>query len=89
MSSTKVKTTYEEMGSHGSSKVRTLYCNHHSGSDTFTYYDEDGDVMGMAFQEWSRGKDLWDAMKRLYYPFKEKWHGELLDGVEYYINIGD
>ena len=37
----------------------------------------------MAFCEWSTGKDLWDAMVRLWSPFKDKWHGELKEGVEY------
>ena len=38
----------------------------------------------MCFGEWESGNDLWDAMNRLWFPFKDKWFGELKDGVEYY-----
>jgi hypothetical protein len=52
-----------------------------------TFYDERGEVMSMVFCEWSTDNDLWDAMNRLWFPFKEKWHGELKDNVEYYTEI--
>jgi len=28
-------------------------------------------------------------MNRLWFPFKDRWHGELKDGVEFFTNIGD
>jgi len=84
MSATGVKTTYEEMGDYGASETKTLYCKHHQGSDTVTFYNEDGSVADMAFQEWSSGKDKWDAMQKLWMPFKDEWEGELIDGVERY-----
>ncbi|KKK54268.1 hypothetical protein LCGC14_3086470, partial [marine sediment metagenome] len=60
-------------------QIPTLFGN--SGSAVF---DKDGDVVSMAFHLWSLGNDLWDAMNRLSFPFKDEWGGELLDGVEYY-----
>jgi hypothetical protein len=38
----------------------------------------------MCFGEWVTGDDLWDAMERLWFPFKDKWGEELKDKVEYY-----
>lgn len=38
----------------------------------------------MVFEEWSNGNDLWDAMNRLWFPYKGKWGEELKDNVEYY-----
>ncbi len=87
MSGIRVKTTYEVMGMYGSTDTETLYCYHNMSCDCVTFYNSKGDVQDMAFHEWSSGKDLWDAMQRLWFPFKDKWNGELLDGVEYYINI--
>ena len=83
MSSTRVKTAYEVMGAYGSTETKELYCFHHHGSDTVTFFDENGQVEDMGFHLWSPGNDKWDAMQRLWFPFKDKWHGELLDGVEY------
>ena len=80
MSSIRVKTAYEVMGDYGSTEVKELYCMHHSNGVTF--FDEGGPV-NMSFQRWSPGNDKWDAMQRLWFPFKDKWYGELLDGVEY------
>jgi hypothetical protein len=37
----------------------------------------------MSFGEWSSGNNLWEAMNRLWFPFKDKWGEELLDDVEY------
>ena len=84
MSTTRVKTTYEVMGDYATADTRHLYCDHHHGSDTVTFYDEDGSVSKMAFEEFSAGKDKWDAIQKLWFPFKGKWGEELLDGVEYY-----
>lgn len=84
MGKTRVKTTYHTMGSYGSTEVKTLYCFHNHSSDYTTFYEEDGSVATMCFEDWSNGRDLWDAMQLLWSPFKDKWYGELLDGVEYY-----
>lgn len=84
MSSTKVMTIFHEMGGYGSTEVHKLYCEHHHGSDTVTFFEEDGSVATMAFMDWSSGMDKWDAMNKLWFPFKDEWGGELLDDVEYY-----
>jgi len=86
MSSTKVKTTYNVQGSYGSTETRILYCHHHNSTDNVIFYDENGDIAIMFFNEWITGNDLWDAMNRLWYPYKGKWgQSELKDNVEYYI----
>lgn len=84
MSHTRVKTTYSEMGAYGSTKTVELYCHHNHGCDCVTFHHKDGSVPHMAFEEWESGNNLWDAMNRLWFPFKDKWNGELKDGVEYY-----
>jgi len=84
MSHTRVKTTYSAEGSWGGTDNKVLYCHHNHSCDCTTFYDERGNVERMAFCEWETNNDLWDAMQRLWYPFKDKWHGELKDGVEYY-----
>lgn len=84
MSYTRVKMKYEEEGCYGSTEIKTLYCEHNHSCDHVTFYNEKGEVPLMSFGEWSNGKDLWDAMITLYSPFKERWGGELKDGVEYY-----
>lgn len=61
-----------------------LYCHHNHTTDTTIFYHKDGSVAGMCFSEWESGNDLWDAMNRLWYPFKGEWGSELKDGVEYY-----
>ena len=87
MSHTKVSTEYDVEGIYGSTEKRMLYCHHSNVSNTVVFYDEDGSVTRMAFGEWSNGNDLWDAMNRLWFPFKDKWGGELKDGVKYYNEI--
>lgn len=84
MSHTRVKTTYSEQGAYDSTEQRTLYCHHNHSCDFVTYYNEDGSVASMVFNDWDSGNDLWDAMNRLWYPYKDKWHGELKDKVELY-----
>lgn len=84
MSSTRVKTVYEVPGAFGSTEIVELYCRHNHSSDITTFYWNDGTVVNMVFEEWSNGNDLWDAMNRLWFPFKSEWYGELKDGVEYY-----
>jgi len=86
MSHTTVKTTYQSEGSYASTETHVLYCHHSHSCDCVTYYDEKGRVQDMVFCEWVSGNDLWDAMQRLWFPFKKEWRGELLDGVEYMNN---
>lgn len=89
MSKTRVKTTYSVQGAFGSTVTEKLYCVHNHSSDSCIYYDEDGEATSMVFYEWDDGNDLWDAMKRLRYPFKKEWHKELKEGVEYFKEIGE
>ena len=42
-------------------------------------------VETLCFGEWETGNDLWDAMNRLWFPYKGDWGcSELKDGVEFY-----
>ncbi len=84
MSHLRVKTTYETMGSYGSTDVKTLYCHHNLSSDYVTFYDEKGDIESMAFEDWSSGKDKWDAMQKLWSPYTDNTFQQLKDGVEHY-----
>jgi len=84
MSHTRVKTTYSIEGAYGSTEIVELYCHHNHSSDFVTFYWENGEVVNMVFQEWESGNDLWDAMNRLWFPFKNEWGKELKDNVEYY-----
>jgi hypothetical protein len=84
MSHTRVKMNYEVCGSFASTEVRTLYCHHNHSADFMTFYEENGSIADMFFESWSSGKDKWDAMIALSFPFKNEWGGELLEGVEYY-----
>lgn len=86
MSHTRVKTTYSVEGAYGSTENRTLYCDHNHSSDYVRFYDEDGSTTEMCFGEWESGNDLWDAMNRLWFPYKGEWgRSELKDGVEHYV----
>lgn len=87
MSHLRVKTTYEVMGIYGCTDIETLYCHHNMSCDCVTFYNSKGEVQDMVFMEWSNGNDLWDAMNRLWFPFKDEWGKKLKDNVEYYINI--
>ena len=87
MSHTKVKTTYSVQGSYGLTEEVTLYCHHNHSTDFTTFYHSDESVVEMTFGEWVTGNDLWDAMNRLWMPYKDKWHGKLKDNVEYYTTI--
>lgn len=84
MSHTRVKTSYSVMGAYGSTEKVELYCHHNHISDTVVFYWKDGNVVNMVFEEWKSGNDLWDAMNRLWFPFKKEWNTELKDNVEYY-----
>jgi hypothetical protein len=83
MSHTRVKTTYSVQGAYASTETEVLYCHHNHSCDTVVFYDKDGDIQTMFFNDWETGNDLWDAMNRLWFPFKDKWGGDLKDGVEY------
>ena len=72
------------MGSYGATDKKELYCHHNLSGDCVTFYEKDGSVASMAFEEWENDNDLWDAMNRLWYPFKGEWGRELKEGVEYY-----
>lgn len=84
MSKTTVKTTYSVEGTSGSTDTEELYCIHNHSEDYYTtFYRKDGAVQEMVFGE--TNKDLWDAMNRLWYPFKGEWgRSELKDGVEFF-----
>ncbi len=84
MSHTRVKTTYGVEGAWGSTETKELYCHHNHSCDTTSFYDADGSSTAMVFQSWDKENDLYDAMERLLFPFKEEWGGELKDNVEYY-----
>jgi len=85
MSHTRVKTTYEVEGPYASTEIVTLYCHHNHSCDCVTFFDSKGNVESMVFCEWSIDhNDLWDAMNRLWFPFKDEWGKELKDNVEYY-----
>jgi len=87
MSHTRVKTTYSVEGPYASTETKDLYCWHNHSNDIVAfYYDQEETVtVDMVFAEWESGNDLWDAMQRLWFPYKEKWHGELKDNVEHYL----
>lgn len=87
MSHTKVKTTYSVPGAYGSTETKILYCHHNHSSDFTVFFDEDGSEMRMFFHSWKENDNLWDAMQRLWFPFKDKWGEELKEGVEYYTEI--
>ena len=86
MSHLRVKTTYLEMGDYGSDVVKTLYCHHNLSADCTTFYEEDGSVAGMSFEDWCSGKNKWDAMQKLWSPFENVENRVLKEGVEYYFN---
>ena len=85
MGKLRVKAEYEICGDPwGGTEKRALYAFHNMSNDTVTFYEEDGSIADMLFEEWSSGKDKWDVMNKLWFPFKDKWGEELLEGVEYY-----
>jgi len=84
MSHTRVKTTYSVEAAHGSTETVELFCHHNHSTDYVTFYWKDGEVVNMVFAEWENGNDLWEAMLRLWYPFKKEWNKELKDNVEYW-----
>ena len=72
------------MGSYGGTDTEELYCHHNHSSDCTYFYNKRGNLVKMSFEDWEKGNDLWDAMNRLWSPFKDEWGGELKDGVEFY-----
>lgn len=85
MSKTAVKTTYSVEGAYASTDTQELYCIHNHNSDYTTFYRKDGSVQEMIFGECETNNDLWDAMNKLWYPFKGEWgRSELKDGVEFF-----
>jgi len=84
MSHTRVKTTYSIMGAYASTEIVELYCHHNHACDVTEFYHKDGSTVTMSFMDWESGNDLWDAMQRLWFPFKDEWGKELKDKVEYY-----
>lgn len=84
MSYTRVKTTFEQEGGYGSTDTIEIYCLHDNSRDITIFYYADGTVVDMVFQEWSSGKNKWDAVAKLMLPFKDDNYEELQDGVEYY-----
>lgn len=90
MSHTKVKTKYTVEGSYGSIEYKTLYCHHNHSSDITTFFEEDGSIASMCFSEAETGNEKWDAMNRLWYPYKGEWgRSDLKDGVEHYLKINE
>jgi len=88
MSHTKVKTTYAIQGKYGNTEIVNLYCHHNHSNETTTFYNEDGSITNMFFNEWETDNDLWDAINILWFPFKnESWGGDLKDNVEYYNQV--
>lgn len=85
MSHTRLKTTYSEEGAYGSTEIVELYCHHNHSADYTSFYDKNGVSVRMNFNEWVTGDDLWDAMNRLWWPYKgDVWgEGELKDKVEH------
>tara|TARA_R110000851_G_scaffold291462_3_gene445827 strand:- start:11375 stop:11653 length:279 start_codon:yes stop_codon:yes gene_type:complete len=85
MSHTTVKTTFEQSGDYGSTEVLELFCHHNHSCDITSFHYKDGSFVDMCFESWSiDGQDKWDAVQRLWFPFKEEWGKELKEGVEYY-----
>lgn len=84
MSHTRVKTTYAIQAAYGSTEIVELYCHHNHSCDITIFYNKDGSIASMCFEDWETGNNLYDAMERLLFPFKDEWGGELKDKVEYY-----
>lgn len=58
MSYLRVKAEYEVCGDPwGGTEKRTLYCHHNMSADTTAFYEEDGSMATMFFEEWSTGNN--------------------------------
>ena len=84
MSHTRVKTTYMEAVGPGYGEERTLYCHHNHSCDITTFYEQDGEVAYMVFEDENYGgRTKWDAVMLLDNPHVSRWGGELKPGVEH------
>lgn len=79
MSHIRIKTTYQESDGRGLAIAKTIYADHNLSCDVITIYDSEGDVI-FSFED-TEPNNLFDAIKRLVFPFKE--NRELADGVDY------
>lgn len=66
MSHLRVKTTYNESGNYGSTKVKTLYAHHNLSGDVISFYDETGECILVV--EDIIENNLLDAINRIYFP---------------------
>lgn len=82
MSHTRVKTKYQEQVDRYLEE-RTLYCHHNHSADIVSFYGQDGYTIKLCFDDTTEN-NLWDAINRLIFPYKDKWGDELLEDVEYY-----
>jgi len=81
------KTKYKTYAYHGAGcyeEEHTLYVHHNESCDLVLFYDEKGECI-LAFEDTLKN-NIFDAMNRLNFPYKEEWFGELLDDVE---NLND
>jgi hypothetical protein len=77
------KTKYKEEACDGGGcyeEERTLYVHHNESCDIVSFYDEKGKCV-LSFTD-TLENNIFDAMNKLSFPYKDKWFGELLDGVE-------
>lgn len=73
MSSTYLKTKYNEEGAHGRTEEKILYVHHNNSVDIVTFYDENGQYL--IHVEDTLDNNLLDAINRLFL-------GKLEEGVE-------
>lgn len=85
MSHLYLKTSFEQQAdAWGGTEILDMYVDHNFTSDFTTFYNSDGSVVQMIFQDWSSGKDKWDAVLKLAQPFTGEWQNSpLKEGVEY------
>lgn len=69
MSHTRLKTTYEAPGAYGSAEIHALYVWHGHSSDCITFYDENGQVSVLNFEEWGNNDKL-SAIQNLLDPYE-------------------
>ena len=80
MSSLRVKTTYNLLGDYGSTEIHELACVHNNSCDIVSFYSDGECILTV---EDTEKNNLYEAIQRLYSPFKDKWFGDLKDNVEY------
>jgi hypothetical protein len=77
------KTKYKEEVHYGAGcyeEEHTLYVHHNESCDIVSFYDDKGNCV-LSFTDTLRN-NIFDAIQRLNFPYKEEWFGELLDDVE-------